>query len=98
VNVHDPREVLWKATNHIDPRRDIVLVDGPVDELDHAAPLLCYGSKMGIDATHKWPSEGFARDWPPEMVMSPAVQARVDALWPSLGIQLPDRPRSWWQE
>jgi 4-hydroxy-3-polyprenylbenzoate decarboxylase len=98
VNVHDPREVLWKATNHIDPRRDIVFVDGPVDELDHAAPLICYGSKMGIDATHKWRGEGFEREWPEEMVMAPAVKARIDALWPELGIRLPERPRSWWEE
>lgn len=97
VNVHKPREVLWKATNHIDPRRDIVFVDGPVDELDHAAPLTCYGSKMGIDATHKWRSEGFERDWPDEMVMSPEVKSKIDALWPELGIQLPERPRSWWE-
>jgi 4-hydroxy-3-polyprenylbenzoate decarboxylase len=98
VNVHDPREVLWKATNHIDPRRDIVFVDGPVDELDHAAPLVCYGSKMGIDATHKWRSEGFEREWPEEMVMSPEVVERVDALWGELGIRLAERPRSWWSE
>ena len=98
VNVHDPREVLWKATNHIDPRRDIVFVDGPVDELDHAAPLVCFGSKMGIDATHKWRGEGFERDWPEEMVMSPEVVERVDARWGELGIRLPERPRSWWSE
>ena len=98
VNVHDPREVLWKATNHIDPRRDIVFVDGPVDELDHAAPLTCFGSKMGIDATHKWASEGFTRGWPTELVMPPAVKARIDELWPALGIRLPQRPRSWWEE
>jgi 4-hydroxy-3-polyprenylbenzoate decarboxylase len=98
VNVHDPREVLWKATNHIDPRRDIVFVDGPVDELDHAAPLTCFGSKMGVDATHKWKSEGFERDWPDEMVMSKEVKERVDSLWPELGIWLPEHPRTWWEE
>jgi 4-hydroxy-3-polyprenylbenzoate decarboxylase len=98
VNVQDPREVLWKATNHIDPRRDIVFVDGPVDELDHAAPLTCFGSKMGIDATHKWKSEGFEREWPEEMTMPSDVRERVDALWPELGIRLPERARSWWEE
>ena len=64
VNVHDLAEVTWIAGNHIDPKRDTVFVDGPVDVLDHAAPVLGYGSKFGIDATRKWRSEGFEREWP----------------------------------
>ena len=56
-----------KALAAIDPERDVELVRGPVDELDHASPFPCYGSKMGIDATRKWPSEGYTRTWPPRI-------------------------------
>ena len=70
VNVQDLGEVLWRVGNNIDPRRDVVFVDGPVDVLNHASPMPNYGSKMGIDATRKWPEEGFARDWPPDIEAS----------------------------
>jgi len=63
-------------------------VHGPVDELDFASRLPCYGSKMGIDATRKWKEEGFARRWPDEIVMSDDVRSRIDAIWPELGIRL----------
>jgi 4-hydroxy-3-polyprenylbenzoate decarboxylase len=86
VNVHDLSEVAWKALNHIDPERDIQFTLGPVDSLDHASRLPDYGSKMGVDATRKWPGEGFARPWPSEIRMSAEVKARVDALWPQLGL------------
>ena len=86
VNVQDPEEVLWKALNHIDPERDIQFTFGPVDSLDHASRLPNFGSKMGIDATRKWPTEGFQREWPEEIRMSAEVKARVDALWPKLGL------------
>jgi 4-hydroxy-3-polyprenylbenzoate decarboxylase len=56
--------VAWKALNNIDPERDIEFVMGPVDSLDHSSRLPNYGSKMGIDATRKWPGEGFTRPWP----------------------------------
>ena len=84
VNVHDTREVAWKALNHIDPERDIQFMLGPVDQLEHASRLPNFGSKMGIDATRKWPSEGFTRPWPDEIVMDPEVKKRVDALWAQL--------------
>jgi 4-hydroxy-3-polyprenylbenzoate decarboxylase len=87
VDVHNPREVAWKAFNHIDPERDIQFVLGPVDQLEHASRLPCYGSKMGVDATRKWPGEGFTRPWPNEIVMDPEVKKKVDALWPSLGLR-----------
>ena len=61
VNVQDSREVVWKALCAIDPERDIQFVLGPVDTLDHAARRQDFGSKMGIDATRKWPEEGFSR-------------------------------------
>ncbi|HEU5395435.1 MAG TPA: menaquinone biosynthesis decarboxylase [Candidatus Methylomirabilis sp.] len=87
VNLHDPSEVTWKALNHIDPERDIEFVHGPVETLDHASRLPLYGSKMGVDATRKWRSEGFTRDWPDEIVMSPEVKALVDRRWTEYGIE-----------
>jgi len=86
VNVHDTREVAWKVLNHIDPERDVQFMLGPVDQLEHAARLPNFGSKMGIDATRKWPSEGFTRPWPDEIVMDPEVKKKVDALWKQLGL------------
>ena len=91
VNLDDPREVVWRALTAIDPERDIEIVHGPVDELDFASRLPCYGSKLGIDATRKWPSEGFARPWPDAIEMSAEVRRRIDALWPEL--QIPARGR-----
>ena len=87
VNVHDFREVTWKALCALDPQRDVQFVLGPVDTLDHAARLQDYGSKMGIDATRKWAAEGFTRPWPDEIRMDEATRARVDALWASLGFK-----------
>jgi 4-hydroxy-3-polyprenylbenzoate decarboxylase len=86
VNVHDYREVVWKALCAIDPERDVQFTVGPVDTLDHAARMQDYGSKMGVDATRKWPTEGFTRPWPDEILMDEATKARVDGLWKSLGI------------
>ena len=87
VDVHDPAEVAWKALANIDPQRDLEFVTGPAETLDHASRAPWWGSKVGIDATRKWPSEGFAREWPGEIVMSPAVKAKIDALWPQLGLE-----------
>jgi 4-hydroxy-3-polyprenylbenzoate decarboxylase len=81
-------EALWRALTAIDPERDIEFVHGPVDELDFASRLPCYGSKIGIDATRKWKEEGFARRWPDEISMSEEVRRRVDSIWPELGIRL----------
>jgi 4-hydroxy-3-polyprenylbenzoate decarboxylase len=86
VDVQDLSEVLWRVGNHIDPERDICFVRGPVDILDHASRLPAFGSKMGVDATRKWPEEGFARPWPAAVGMSEEVKARVDELWPRLGL------------
>jgi len=79
-------EVTWKTLNSIDPERDIQFVLGPVDSLDHASRLPNLGSKMGIDATRKWPEEGFQREWPDEISMSEEIRERVDELWPELGL------------
>jgi 4-hydroxy-3-polyprenylbenzoate decarboxylase len=86
VDVQSVREVAWKALNNIDPERDIEFCLGPVDSLDHSSRLPDYGSKMGVDATRKWPQEGFARPWPEVIRMSPDVQLRVDAMWKKAGL------------
>ncbi len=87
VNVQDPREVAWKALCAIDPERDVEFHLGPVDTLDHAARLPDFGSHMGIDATRKWPSEGYARGpWPDEIRMDPDTRRRIDSLWRHLGL------------
>jgi 4-hydroxy-3-polyprenylbenzoate decarboxylase len=87
VNVQDIGEVTLKALNHIDPERDIQFTLGPVDSLDHASRLPNYGSKMGIDATRKWPAEGFTRPWPDEILMDEKTKALVDKKWKDLGIE-----------
>jgi len=86
VNVQDVREVAWKALNNIDPERDIEFVLGPVDSLDHASRLPNFGSKMGVDATRKWPEEGFTRPWPEVIRMSEEIKRRVDELWRLAGL------------
>jgi 4-hydroxy-3-polyprenylbenzoate decarboxylase len=86
VNVQHIGDVTLKALNHIDPERDIQFTMGPIDSLDHASRLPNYGSKMGIDATRKWPTEGFTRRWPDEIVMDAKTKAIVDKKWKSLGL------------
>jgi 4-hydroxy-3-polyprenylbenzoate decarboxylase len=86
VDVQNVREVAWKALNNIDPQRDIEFSMGPIDSLDHASRMPNYGSKMGIDATTKWPSEGHSRRWPNVIKMSPEVVRRVDELWKRAGL------------
>ena len=86
VDVQDLSEVIWRVGCNIDPERDVCFIRGPVDTLDHAAPVPGFGSKMGIDATRKLPEEGFERTWPETIEMTPEVKARVDALWPELGL------------
>jgi 4-hydroxy-3-polyprenylbenzoate decarboxylase len=86
VNVQDTQEAWWIALNHIDPERDVRFSMGPIDVLDHSSRAFTYGSKMGIDATRKWPEEGFTRNWPKLMEMDDATKARVDSMWASLGL------------
>ena len=88
VNVQDPEEAWWVALNHIDPERDVRFTMGPIDVLDHSSRGFSYGSKMGIDATRKWPEEGFAREWPRRIEMDAVTKRRIDELWPRLGIEL----------
>lgn len=86
VNVHDLSQVTWVVGNHIDPKRDTVFVEGPVDVLDHAAPAMGFGSKMGIDATKKWRTEGFEREWPAAVVMDDKTRQYIDSIWDKLGL------------
>jgi len=88
VDVQNNAEVFWRVTANIDPKRDTVFADGITDVLDHASDRMGLSGKMGIDATRKWPEEGFTREWPEVLEMSPEVKARVDEIWSSLGIPL----------
>jgi 4-hydroxy-3-polyprenylbenzoate decarboxylase len=87
VNVQDIGEVVLKVFNNIDPERDIQFTLGPVDSLDHASRLPNFGSKMGIDATRKWPAEGFTRPWPDEILMNEKTKEQVDRRWKEFGIE-----------
>jgi 4-hydroxy-3-polyprenylbenzoate decarboxylase len=87
VDVQDVEEVLWRVGNNVDPRRDITIVDGPLDVLDHASPLPRAGSKIGIDATKKWPEEGHTREWPDEIIMSPEIVDLVAGRWREYGFE-----------
>ena len=78
VDVHDISAVSWKIFNNTDPSRDCVITKGPLDVLDHSCDLSGYGGKMGIDATKKWDSEGFTREWPEEILMSEDIKKKVD--------------------
>ncbi len=86
VNIRDWKEVVWAMTTRMDATRDTMLVDNtPIDYLDFASPVAGLGSKMGLDATNKWPGET-NREWGTPIVHDPAVKARVDALWNELGL------------
>ncbi len=86
VNVRDWNDVVWAMTTRMDPIRDTVMVDNtPIDYLDFASPVSGLGSKMGMDATNKWPGET-DREWGTPITMDPSVKTRVDELWESLGI------------
>jgi len=87
VNVHDYAEVMFYVGANVDPKRDVVITEGPLDHLDHAPTLQFFGGKIGIDATAKGPLEG-AREWPPEIEMSADVRERVDRRWVEYGIDL----------
>lgn len=86
VDVQNLQEVLWRVSNNVDPRRDLVFGEGPLDDLDHSSPLPGFGSKLGIDATTKMPNEGHPRPWPADVVMSGDVRKLVDEKWSSYGI------------
>ena len=89
VDVQDPAEVTWRVANNLDAARDIVITTGPLDDLDHAAATPKFGGKAGIDATHKWASEGRTREWPPEIIMDNEIKEMVDRRWEEYGIPSP---------
>ncbi len=86
VNLRDYAEVCFRTCASIDPVRDVEIVRGPVDQLDHAAIEPCFGGKMGIDATTKLPEEGLRRSWPPIVEPDAKAAERVDELWKLLGL------------
>ena len=90
VNVHDEQQVLFQLCSNVDPRRDVMLADGPLDILDHAAPHCGVGSKLGIDATRKITGEGTIRAWPDEIEMSEEIQAQVTRRWNEFDIPIDD--------
>jgi 4-hydroxy-3-polyprenylbenzoate decarboxylase len=88
VDVQNTSEAAWKAFNNVDPSRDLTIIEGPLDVLDHSSNKPIYGSKMGIDATKKWPEEGYQRQWPEEIKMSEDIKKLVDKRWNEYGINL----------
>ena len=86
VDVQDVRAVAWFALNNVDASRDLLVVRGPVDDLDHSSSLPALGHKMGIDATRKGSAEGYSRDWPPDIVMDAATRELVTKRWRSYGL------------
>ena len=86
VDIREWKEVIWALTTRVDAARDTLIVENtPIDYLDFASPVAGLGSKMGIDATNKWPAET-SREWGRPIVMDAAVKARVDSIWKDLGL------------
>ncbi len=85
VDVHDLSEIAWRVTGNIDPKRDLVLVEGPMDDLDHAALRHRFGGKLGIDATEKTDTDGIGQPWPEEIVMSEEMRTLVSRRWAEYG-------------
>ena len=87
INVHDMGEVLWAWGNNVDPTRDVQILKGPIDVLDHATNEVGFGGKMIVDATTKWREEGYTREWPEVIRMDEEVKRRIDEIWDRLGIE-----------
>lgn len=86
VNARDWKDVIWAMTTRMDPQRDCTIIDNtPIDYLDFASPVSGLGSKIGFDATHKWPGET-TREWGRPIAMRADVKKRVDDIWQSLGL------------
>jgi 4-hydroxy-3-polyprenylbenzoate decarboxylase len=86
IDIREWKEVIWALSTRVDPARDTLIADNtPIDYLDFASPVAGLGSKMGIDATNKWPTET-AREWGRPIVMDEAVKQRVDAMWRELDL------------
>ena len=91
VDVQNAREAAWFVLNNLDAQHDVVMMPGPVDDLDHGSYNVALGVKIGIDATRKSADEGYHREWPPDIVMDDATRANVDRRWKELGL---DRMRT----
>ncbi|MFP4039206.1 MAG: menaquinone biosynthesis decarboxylase [Desulfosudaceae bacterium] len=85
VDLRDSSTVVWKLLNNVDPRRDLLLSEGPLDALDHSAPYADFGGKMGVDATRKTTEEGMGRPWPEEITMSGEIREKVTRRWADYG-------------
>ena len=86
INIRDWKEVVWALTTRVDAARDTLIAENtPIDYLDFASPTAGLGSKMGLDATNKWPGET-TRAWGAPIAMDDAVEKRVDAMWQDLGL------------
>ena len=86
INARDWNDVIWAITTRMDPARDTVMIENtPIDYLDFASPVSGLGSKMGLDATNKWPGET-QREWGRPIVMDEKVRTRIDAIWDELAI------------
>jgi 4-hydroxy-3-polyprenylbenzoate decarboxylase len=98
VDVQDPRSVAWFVLNNLDAQHDVVMMPGPVDDLDHGSYTPALGVKIGVDATRKDASEGYHREWPPDMIMDDQTRKRVSERWSTYGLDRIERslrPDGW---
>jgi 4-hydroxy-3-polyprenylbenzoate decarboxylase len=86
IDVQNHSLVAWKVFNNIDAGRDLVFSQGPLDALDHSSPQPRFGTRLGVDATRKWPEEGHTREWPDPLEMDPEVKRKVDGRWKEYGL------------
>jgi 4-hydroxy-3-polyprenylbenzoate decarboxylase len=87
IDPHDLNEVLFRITSNVDPRRDLLFTDGPLDVLDHSSDRFAFGSKVGIDATRKNKAfDGFKREWPRDLVFPDEILGRITARWKGYGL------------
>ena len=93
MDVHDYEEVFFHVCANVDPKRDLLLSEGPLDQLDHSAVAFCLGGKLGIDATHKTNEEG-GRDWPDRIEMTEEVRSLVSNRWSEYGIDGVEAPKT----
>ncbi|MGF7058211.1 menaquinone biosynthesis decarboxylase [Brassicibacter mesophilus] len=87
VDPHDLSTVAWKVFNNIDPKRDLIISEGPLDALDHASDHAHFGHRLGIDATKKWTTESHMRPWPDDIEMSQDIKELVDKRWKEYGFK-----------
>jgi len=98
VDVQDTRSVAWFVLNNLDAQHDVVMMPGPVDDLDHGSYTPALGTKIGVDATRKDASEGYQREWPPDMIMNEQTRKRVSERWSEYGLDRIERslkPDAW---